>query len=461
MSYVGAIADPECWRFQRQAMIYEQIERLAAGGADAYALCTLGGGATWRQVHERAKSFRQSWDEFAQRRVGVCLRGDASGLASLAALDALHADVVLVDADLPLPRVHALWQELRLCGILRDGAWLPQGPSGEAVSDAGQFVTILTSGTTGQPKAVRHTWSSLFRPVRPVQTVDRPVWLLSYRPHLYAGLQVIVQAVCDGGSLAVPVPGDGPEEIAELMCSAGVTHASATPSFWRQLITFTNSDDWSRVPLQQITLGGEAVDQQILNLLRSHFPQARITHIYATTELGRCFAVTDGRAGFPAGWLENSPREDVQLRIVDGELAVKSSNRMSGYDPHVAVSPQVTVDDWMMTGDLVERSEDRVVFRGRRSDIINVGGNKVQPLTVEDVIRQLPWIKDARVFGKSSSIAGQIVACQIAVHEEGRPADVKSELSRHCRASLPSPAVPRWIEVVASITLTEAGKKGR
>jgi len=54
------------------------------------------------------------------------------------------------------------------------------------------------------------------------------------------------------------------------------------------------------LPVRQITIGGEAVDQVTLDQLRAAFPGARISQIYASTEAGALFAVRDGRAGFPA-----------------------------------------------------------------------------------------------------------------------------------------------------------------
>jgi hypothetical protein len=86
------------------------------------------------------------------------------------------------------------------------------------------------------------------------------------------------------------------------------------------------------VPLIQVTLGGEVVDQQILDSLRRTFPHARIVHIYATTELGRCFSVTDGRAGFPARYLTEPTADGVVLGVEDGELVVRSANAMEGYE---------------------------------------------------------------------------------------------------------------------------------
>src|SRR5262245_32755960 len=83
---------------------------------------------------------------------------------------------------------------------------------------------------------------------------------------------------------------------------------------------------------------------------------------------------------------------------------------MRGYDRQ---QTSCAAQAWGRTGDLVEFQGDRVVFVGRTSDIINVGGNKVHPLEVERVIRTVAGVADVRVYGKASSIVGQLVACEI------------------------------------------------
>ena len=88
--------------------------------------------------------------------------------------------------------------------------------------------------------------------------------------------------------------GDWPKIAAE----HGVTAASGTPTFWRQTI-YRDAEALAKVPLEQITLGGEPVDQAILDQLREIFPTARISWIYASSEVGASIVVHDGKAGFP------------------------------------------------------------------------------------------------------------------------------------------------------------------
>ena len=89
---------------------------------------------------------------------------------------------------------------------------------------------------------------------------------------------------------------------------------------WRQLLLFAPKEQLSRCALKQITMGGEAVTQDLLDNLKQTFPTTRIVHIYASTELGRILSVTDGRAGFPAHYLNQPPESGIEFRIEGDEL---------------------------------------------------------------------------------------------------------------------------------------------
>jgi acyl-CoA synthetase (AMP-forming)/AMP-acid ligase II len=320
-------------------------------------------------------------------------------------------------------------------------------------------VTLLTSGSTGRPKLVCHDWHSLTRPVRRTKGPNRQCWLLTYRPHLYAGLQVFFHCLLNQETLVVPEPGLSVAGLLSLMHRAGATAVSATPSYMRRLVMLGRSDDLRRIPLQQITLGGEIADQATLDALRRLYPQVRLVHIYATSELGRCFSVKDGQAGFPAGFLDVPSDEGVQLKVVDGELHVRSANAMRGLRQlQQQACPE---NDWVATGDLVERVDDRYCFVGRRNEMINVGGNKVQPLRVEAVIQLVPGVHDVRVFARHSSLVGQMVVCEFVTETGFEVEQVKQSILETCLKRLESYERPRFIQAVPSIPLSNAGKKLR
>lgn len=428
---------------------------------DHAALVTPHATTSWRALLDTADRSRRELCALARSRVGLVFRATADAFAAALALDALDADVFLFSDALAPPERVALARQLALAAVVDTAAGDPVTTLDGADAGSGSStVTILTSGTTGRPKAARHTWAGLARPARRTPEHVRPRWLLCYRPNLYAGLQVIAQCYVNAGTLVAPPPGASAADLASFAQHAGAQFASATPSWWRWLLTFADATVIRGWSLRQITLGGEAIDQAILDRLHEAFPTARLIHIYATTELGRCFSVTDGRAGFPLRFLEAPSPDGVELRIDGGELLVRSANAMHGYDPRSGAGTGLA-GGFIRTGDLVEIRGDRVHFVGRTSDVINVGGNKVFPVEVERVIAAVPGVLDVRVFPKRSSIAGELVAAEIVVAPAFDPDSVKKAVALRCQKELPPPQRPRLIADVERIELTSAGKKVR
>jgi acyl-coenzyme A synthetase/AMP-(fatty) acid ligase len=135
------------------------------------------------------------------------------------------------------------------------------------------------------------------------------------------------------------------------------------------------------------------------------------------------------------------------MKIVDGELWVRSRTGMLGY---YGEPPVDDPDAWRATGDLVEVVGDRILFRGRSSDIINVGGVKVHPLPIEERISAVEGVDLARVYGRPSPITGSIVAVDLVL-AAGADANTVDAAVRTACDDLPAAARPRRIRFVESI----------
>ena len=234
---------------------------------------------------------------------------------------------------------------------------------------------------------------------------------------------------------------------------------SATPTFWRSFVASCGPHAHT-VPLRQITLGGEIADQHTLDLLRRSFPQASLTHIYASTEAGSVFSVKDARAGFPASWLA-SGIGGVRLRISEGVLDVHSPRAMVAKEgeEYGDAAPR-NESRWIRTGDLVQVRGDRVIFLGREDTLINVGGSKVIPEEVEYVLLGVPEIVQARVYGRPNPITGNLVCADVVV-SGAEQADVRSKLQVAFAANLERYKQPRIIRFVDQIAQSDTGKVSR
>jgi acyl-coenzyme A synthetase/AMP-(fatty) acid ligase len=437
------------------AAVFHSLERV-----ERTAFVTPSHSVTWVEWMTSVEQLVERYNYLRRGRIGLCLRPSGKAYALLIAFSWLDCDVFLHDAGMSRPAVQEFAERYRLDATIDPSSDRDAAECGTEKSSAGRGeVTIFTSGSTGQPKPVRHDWNSLTRPVRKSNSPTRQRWLLTYRPQLYAGLQVFFHCLVNQETLVIAEQGATVDALVDLMGRSLVTSVSATPSYWRRLITQGRPALLKCIPLEQITLGGEIADEKLLAALDRLYPEARLVHIYATSELGRCFSVKDRRVGFPARFLDAPSDDGVELKIEDGELHVRSANAMLGPGSSTQVgSPEA---DWLPTGDLIERVGDRCFFTGRRNDVINVGGNKVQPLRVEHVIQVVAGVRDVRVFSRSSSLVGQMVACEFVPEPGFEPEDVRQAILKACLERLDGHERPRFVQAVSSIVLSDAEKKIR
>lgn len=305
-------------------------------------------------------------------------------------------------------------------------------------------VLILTTGTTGTQKGARHDWARLAAAVRHPDDAAATRWLLAYNLNQFAGVQILLHVLVSRGTLVVATsnrPADGIDAMRE----ARVTHASATPTFWRLLAGSLDAGSARELALAQITLGGEPAPASLIARLRELFPAARISHVYAGTEFGSAVSVRDGAAGLPRSVLDRADDADVQLRISDGELQVRSRVGMLGYHEGDDVDA-----GWHSTGDLVEVRGDRIEFVGRTTDVINVGGAKVHPLPIEELACAVQGVTMAVAYGRPNPITGQIVALDVVAAAGADPERLEEQIRDACEG-LPRAGRPRRIRFVDEI----------
>jgi acyl-CoA synthetase (AMP-forming)/AMP-acid ligase II len=363
---------------------------------------------------------------------------DAAGMSRFA--ERFGHEVVIVDAPVELDGARGV----TLAELAAGGA----DPGRAVTGAAGQAefpVLILTTGTTGEQKGARHDWARLARAVRrPDPAPTR--WLLAYNLNQFAGIQILLHVLASGSTLVAP-PSRRADDVIDAIRRHGVTHASATPTFWRLVVGRLDADTARELPLRQITLGGEATPEGLIEKLHELFPDVRLSHVYAGTEFGSAVSVRDGRSGLPLSVLERDDDADVRLRIVDGELQIRSRVGMLGY--HRGADDQ---SEWRPTGDLVEIRDHRIHFVGRKTEIINVGGAKVHPLPVEEAVCAVPGVQLAAVYGRPNAVTGQIVAVDVVPAVGVDTDDLTARIREACQA-LPAAGRPRRIRFVEELEI--------
>ena len=201
--------------------------------------------------------------------------------------------------------------------------------------------------------------------------------------------------------------------------------------------------------IERLTFGGERMDETLLPDVKRVFPNAEIRNIYASTEAGALFTSDGNEFSIPLKLKD-------KIRILNtGELLIHASLLGSGVP--------LQDGEWFSTGDLVESvGENRFRFISRKTEMINVGGYKVNPNEVEAVIRQVDGVADVLVSGKENRLLGHVLLAHV-VKQRVAVEDVvlKEKILKHLAERLQSWKCPRVIYFVDHLELSRTGKKVR
>jgi long-chain acyl-CoA synthetase len=399
------------------------------------------------------------------RRVGapagevVLLSGDASpGFLALLLALLQRGDIAVPMAPVEAVRIEtcaAIVQAQLILRFAADGSWseTPGPGSGHhplceklrAAHHAG--LVVFTSGSTGEPKASLHQADRFLEKYRRPRPALRTI-MAPPVDHM-AGLDTLFYTLTSGGLLILP-PHRTPDSIAETIAHHQVELLPATPTFLRLLLM--EAADLSS--LRMITYGSEVMPDTTLAALRARLPACRLLQKYGTTEFGspRTRSREDGSLWF------RIEQDDFATRVVDGRLWVRTAQSMLGY---LNAPPPVEEDGWTCTGDRVEVEGDYIRVLGRDSDLINVGGHKVYPAEVENVLLALPNIRDAVVTGETHPLMGQVVSARLLLQEPEEAGTLRHRIRAACAQQLPAYAVPVHIRTVDETLWNHRFKKSR
>src|SRR5450631_3240546 len=376
-------------------------------------------------------------------------------------VNADHIKTLVEDADIDavVTDVPSQWNAAGIDLVL--GVRAPGRSTLPAKASQATEWLMLTSGTSGVPKIVRHTLEGLTGAI----IADGPargapaVWATFYDIRRYGGLQIFLRAIIGGGSMVLSEPGEPIADHVARLQARGVTHISGTPSHWRKLLMSGSASGFSP---RYVRLSGEIADQAVLDGLRRAFPAASVGHAYASTEAGVGFAVNDGLEGFPANMVGVN-RDGVEMKVEDGSLRIRSTRAAHAYVGRNAAA-LTDSDGFVDTGDMIELRRDRYYFVGRRGGVINIGGLKVHPEEIETVINRHAEVRMSRARSRRSPITGSIVVADVILADGcdvSRSDDVRNKILADCRASLAPHKVPAMIKFVSSLDITAAGKLAR
>ena len=347
-----------------------------------------------------------------------------------------------VDPGVPPARLRRLLQVIAPSAVVTpDG--VTQRTGGRPAAE-GTALVIVTSGSTGEPKAAELSGAALAASARATlaRIGARPGerWLCCLPTGHIAGLQVLVRSLITETAPVICAPSDT-AAIAAAAGPGGCAHASLVPTQLRRLLD--EGADLSG--LRTILLGGAATPAGLLAGARA--AGARVVTTYGMTETcGGC--VYDG---VPLDGVDVQQGPDGRIRIAGPVL-------FSGYRLRPGLTAAAFDGRWFVTSDLGRLGPDgRLVVRGRADDAITTGGEKVVPAEVAALVEAHPAVREAVVFGMPDRDWGERVTAVVVAADPARPPAL-ADLRAHVGARLPAFAAPREIVIAADIPMLPSGK---
>jgi acyl-coenzyme A synthetase/AMP-(fatty) acid ligase len=298
-------------------------------------------------------------------------------------------------------------------------------------------LVLFSSGSTGVSKAALHDLGALLEKFRLPRPAFRTLAFLLF-DHI-GGINTLFHTLANGGGL-VTIEQHDPDSVATAIEQHRVELLPTSPTFLNLLLL---SEAWSRhdlSSLRRITYGTEMMPQRLLEAIRAALPQVELQQTYGMSELGILRSKSKSSDSL---WMRIGG-EGVETDVRDGVLWVRTRSAMLGY---LNAQAPFDADGWFNTGDAVEVKGELVRFLGRKAEIINVGGLKVHPAEVENVLLQLGNVADAAVYAATNAITGQMVAARIQLRQPEEPAAFRKRLRQFCESRLSRHATPVVIEL--------------
>jgi len=312
-------------------------------------------------------------------------------------------------------------------------------------------LVLFTSGTSGVPKGAVHDFSKLLEKFKTPRKALKTVNFLLF-DH-WGGLNTLFHTLSNAG-VVLATKDRSPDAICAFIEKHKIELLPASPTFFNLLFMSKAYERYDLSSLKIITYGTEPMPENTLKRLKQLFPEVKLQQTYGLIELGvlRSKSKSDDSLWVKVGG------EGFDTRVVDGMLQIKADSAMLGY---LNAKSPFTEDGWFMTGDSVEVDGEWMKILGRKSELINVGGEKVYPQEVENILLEMENVREVTVYGEKNPIVGNIVCVRITLKEEEDRKELVTRMKQFCKGRMPSYMVPVKIKVMENDQFNERYKKIR
>ena len=343
--------------------------------------------------------------------------------------------------------------------------------------DENQLAQILfTSGSTGLPKGVMLSHKNLMSNTDSIveylklTSIDTMEVVL---PFYYCyGLSLLHTHLKVGGSVVLNnnfvFLGAVLNDLDKYKC----TGFAGVPSHFQILLRKSKSFKHSKFPsLRYFTQAGGKLHNVFIQELLEAFPEKKFFIMYGQTEATARLSYLPSEEifkklgsigkGIPNVTLEVFNKNDQPVKVgEEGEIVAKGDNIMMGYfnDPE---SNKLTLKNgWLYTGDMARKDEDGYIYLvARKKEIIKVGGKRISPKEIEEVIVSIPEVIDCTIEGVYDEILAEAIKATIVLTDNIDQQKGKEIILSTCRNKLALYKVPQIIEFKKRLDVNQAGKK--
>ena len=312
-------------------------------------------------------------------------------------------------------------------------------------------LVLFSSGSTGTSKAAVHDFVPLLEKFKVPRHALRTLTFLLF-DHI-GGVNTLLYVLSNAGCV-VTVPKRSPEVVCAAIERHRVQLLPTSPTFINLLLMSEAYKRHDLSSLEMVTYGTEVMPETTLERFHRLFPRVRLLQTYGLSEVG--ILRSQSRAA-DSLWVKVGG-DGFETRVVDGMLQIRARSAMLGYLN--APSP-FTSDGWLPTGDAVDVDGEYLRIRGRHSEIINVGGEKVYPAEVESVLQSMEGVKDVTVGSEPNPITGQIVTARVKLATGESLPEFRKRMRLFCRDKLPLFKIPQKVVLVDEAMHGERFKKMR
>ena len=310
---------------------------------------------------------------------------------------------------------------------------------------------LFSSGSTGSSKGILHNLNILTEKFYESKKSFKSLIFLLF-DHI-GGINTLFSIISSGGTLVV-TSSRQPEDILNYIEKYKIELLPTSPTFLNLILMSEVYEHYDCSSLKLITYGTESMPESLLKRLKNIFPDVRFKQTYGISEVGILGTKSESSESV---WMKIGGK-GYQIKVVDEILWIKTKISMIGYLN--APSP-FTEDGWFITGDKVEVKSEYLKIVGRDTDIINVGGEKVSPLEVENVILQMDNVEYVTVYGEKNFITGQMVVAEVNLSSDESLMSLKKRIHEFCKDKLGKYKIPAKIKITDSQLYNERFKKVR